>query len=112
MTVIPSSGTVNVSVSQWNTSGNYEKIWNESASNNSISTQHWIGSFPAGKLITISRDGDYYKNVQSNSTGYIEWTYTEGYGNHTFDATSPSKCFYGISGKGRATSTAISADGH
>lgn len=87
MTVIPSGGTVNVSVSQWNTSGNYEKTWSESASNNSIATQHWIGSFPAGKLITISRDGDYYATVQSNSTGYIEWTYTEGYGDHTFDAT-------------------------
>lgn len=92
MTVIPSSGTVNVSVSQWNTSGNYEKKWSESASINSIATQHWIGNFPAGKLITISRDGDYYKNVQSNSTGCIEWTYTEGYGNYTFNATlSPSQ---------------------
>lgn len=35
----------------------------------------------------MSRDGDYYATVQSNSTGYIEWTYTEGYSDHTFDAT-------------------------
>jgi hypothetical protein len=90
MTVIPSSGTVNVSVSQWNTSGNYEKTWSESTLNNSIATQHWIGSFPAGKLITISRDGDYYATVQSNSTGYIKWTYTEENGDHTFDATLSS----------------------
>lgn len=90
MTVIPSSGTVDVSVSKWNTSENYEKIWNESVSNNSITTQYKIGSFPAGELITISRDGDYYETVQSNSTGYIKWTYTEGYGDHTLDATLSS----------------------
>jgi len=90
MTVIPSNGTVNISVSEWNTSGNYEKIWSESVSNNSIGTQYNIGSFPAGKLITISRDGDYYTTVQSNSTGYIKWIYTEGYGDHTFDATLSS----------------------
>jgi len=90
MTTIPSSGTVNVSVSQWNTSGNYEKTWSESASDNSIKMQYSVGSFPAGKNITISRDGVYYATLRSNSTGSIEWTYTEGYGDHTFNATLSS----------------------
>jgi hypothetical protein len=58
----------------------------ESASNNLIATQYIIGSFSSNRLIAISRDRDYYATVRSNSTGYIKWTYTDGYGDHIFDA--------------------------
>lgn len=79
--VIPSSGTVNVTVIDWT-----NKVWKE-ASTAQPSTRHIFGGFSASTPIQITRDGTEYTVVQSNDTGYIDWTYSGGYSEHTFTAS-------------------------
>ena len=61
-------------------------VWNESSVTHSATTQHIIGDFPVSTPIQITRDGVNYALIDSNSTGYINWTYTGEYGEHEFEA--------------------------
>jgi len=84
--IISSSGNTTVTVTTWNTTGDYYKKWNESSSNASTTTQHIIGDFPANTNVQIKRDGINYAQLTSNTTGYINWTYSGGYSEHQFEA--------------------------
>ena len=81
--VIPVGGSVDVTVSSWTDSN---KTWVESSEIHTTKTQHIIGGFPADTPIQITRDNVNYTTVSSNSTGYINWKYNDGYGEHEFSA--------------------------
>jgi len=84
--IIPSSDSVNVTVSTWNTTGDYYKKWNESSSNASVTTQHIIGDFPINTVIQIKKNGVNWNTYTSNATGYITFTYADGYSDIQFEA--------------------------
>jgi hypothetical protein len=77
---------VDISITHWNTTGDYSKLWTESSESHDMHTTHVIGDFLPNRLITINRNNTYYATAQSNDTGYINWTYTGGYSNQTFEA--------------------------
>jgi PKD repeat protein len=81
ISIIPSSGKINVTVTQW---GEVERTWSESSDVSTITTQHIFGGFPANTPIQITRDNTNYAQVTSNNTGFIDWTYSGGYSDHIF----------------------------
>jgi len=90
LTIIPSLGLVNISVSTYITSGNYSKVITVNSTNAATTTQHIFsaGSFPANTYIDIQRDGVDYFTILSNSAGAATWTYSGGYSTaHTFTFT-------------------------
>lgn len=85
--VFPSSDSINVTVSTWNTTNGYYKKWNESSSNHSVTTQHTIGDFPVNTLIQVKKNGVNWNTYTSNGTGYITFNYTDGYSDIQFEAS-------------------------
>jgi len=79
--LIPTGGDVNFQVMLWAPN---KKIWNETSESPDISVTHILGDLPADTNIAIYRDGEYYETVTTNSTGYIEWTYSGGFSEHEF----------------------------
>lgn len=84
--ITPSEGNVSVNVTQWGAAGGYKKIWTESSETHDMTTQHIMGGFPAGATVIVNRDGIQYNSIESNATGFIEWDYTGGYSEHSFEA--------------------------
>lgn len=81
--LFPSSNFIDMVISSWNTT---YKLWNESSSNPSTVTNHTIGDFPANAQIVIKKNGAYWNTFTSNASGYINFTYSEGYSNIQFEA--------------------------
>lgn len=86
MTIFPSSDSINVTATKWNTTGDYHKTWIESSINSSVTTQHIIGDFPSNNLIQIKKNGVFFNNSFSNATGYATFNYSGGYSDIQFDA--------------------------
>lgn len=86
MVVRPSSDSVNVTVTSWGTSGDYRKIWTENSINSSATTFHNIGDFPANVPVFIKVDGVITGSTTSNGTGWITYTYSGAFSNHTFES--------------------------
>jgi hypothetical protein len=84
--MIPSSDSINVTVTTWKTTGNYYKKWNESSYNHSVTTRHTIGDFPANAIIQIKKNGRNWNIYTSNASGYVNFTYYEGYSSIQFEA--------------------------
>ncbi len=82
-----SEGTVTSVVKKWGTAGEYSKIWSAASTDHSTVTRFVIGDFPVNTPVQIKRDGVNYIVVTSNETGYIDWIYSGGYSEHTFEAT-------------------------
>jgi lysophospholipase L1-like esterase len=80
MSVIPASGSVNVTIKSWTGDS---KTWTESSTTQQ-SVTHTIGGFPTNTDIQIKCDDINYATVTSNETGYIEWVYDGGFSEHTF----------------------------
>lgn len=78
---------LNMSISQWNTSGDYAKTWTET-STTATSTVHTIGDLAANTYYTVNVDGVQYAATQSNGSGEILFTYTGGYSTHTFNVSA------------------------
>ncbi len=87
MYITPDTGNVLINVDIWSTTGEYKKLWTESSETHATITRHIIGGFPASAQIQVKRDGVNYALINSNDTGYIDWTYDGGYSEHTFEAT-------------------------
>lgn len=79
MTIIPSSGYVNVIILTWNKDGDYYKKQNESSTEPNGTTHHIVGDFPVDTNISVLKNGAFWNKYQSNATGYIDFTYSEGY---------------------------------
>ncbi|MBZ0176563.1 MAG: hypothetical protein K8F55_14900 [Candidatus Methanoperedens nitroreducens] len=91
ISLIPSSDSVNITVSIWNTTGDYRKVWNESSSNHSVTTQHTIGDFPIHTNVIVLKNGATYGNFPSNSTGAITFIYSDGYSEIQFYASESNQ---------------------
>jgi len=83
MTVTPSSDSVNVTVSNFTTS--YKK-WNLTSDNATLTVNHTIGSFTTNTQILIKKSGSSWNVYTSNSSGYIDFMYDEGFSDIIFEA--------------------------
>ncbi len=95
MEVTVPSGSLNVNVSDWNTSGTYYKAWTESSSSEGLTNViHTIGDLEVNKNYKLKVDGVLDSNIsgsacsegicKSDSQGEITFTYTGTYSEHTF----------------------------
>jgi uncharacterized protein (TIGR03790 family) len=95
MEVVPSAGSIDVEINNWNTNGDYSKEWTESSSSHSISSTHTIGDLAANRYYNVSVDNgksglsgcsDVGSNhvCQADVNGEINFTYSGGYSTHTF----------------------------
>lgn len=86
---------LNITISKWNTSGDYSKTWTES-SPAATSTVHTLGDLKANTYYAILVDGVQYVTVLTDGSGLATFTYTGGYSTHTFDVsedTTPPVAF-------------------
>ncbi len=84
MDVTPSSGYINVSIDNWNTSGTYYKKWTENGSSG-ITASHTIGDLKANTYYMVKVDGTTFDTYQSDSSGQITFTYDGDYSTKTFE---------------------------
>jgi len=78
---IPSSDSINVSVTTWNTTGDYYKKWNEGSINESVTTQYFIGDLLPSSNYYVKvywNNGTKFQDIYitSNSSGYIVYNLT------------------------------------
>jgi len=86
MTIVPSSNSINVTVTKWDTSSDFQKIWRESSLTHNVNTTHTLGDFPPNTFIQITKNGASWNTYTSNTTGYITFVYTDGYTDINFEA--------------------------
>ncbi len=96
--ITPSSDYLNITVISWNST---YKLWNESSPNPSVTAYHVIGDFPANAQIMIKKNGAYWNTFTSNASGYITFTYSEGYSEIQFEASAAAgnSCPSWVAGK-------------
>jgi len=93
-----SSVWMDLSISQWNTSGDYAKTWTESSDTiGTDSTVHTVGDLEANGQYVLKVDDVQGADITSsdctdgvctaNGSGEIAFTYTGGYSSHTFSIT-------------------------
>lgn len=88
---------MNIIINTWNTLGDYQKIWIETATIGSATTTHTIGDLEAGKYYNITVDSvladssnvsgsncNDYGACLSDNRGRIMFDYTGSYSSHTF----------------------------
>ena len=95
MVVTPSSGSVDVAINTWNTSGTYYKKWTETATG-TLSVAHTVGDLKTDTYYTVKVDGTRYNTYLSDDSGEISFTYTGAYSDHIFEVeedTAPSASF-------------------
>lgn len=94
MTIVPASGSVDTSITTWNTSGTYHKKWTETGDGSTGNTSHTIGDLKADTYYAIKIDGTIFNTYLSNGSGEISFTYDGGYSDKEFeveeDTTAPS----------------------
>ena len=87
----PSSGSIDVTVSSWDSS---TKIWTESTETHAATSDHTISSLTPNTNYYLAIDGAATSTYTSNSSGIVTFTYSGGYSSHTFnfftDTTSPT----------------------
>ncbi len=84
MTVTPSGGDVDISITNWETSGNYTREWTESSVTHSTTTDHVVGNLVANTSYDVLVDDVKQVSTTSDSSGYISFTYSGGYSAKTF----------------------------
>ncbi len=92
--IVPSTGSVEVTIDTWNTTGDYYKKWTEEGSSHNISTSHTIGDLRPDTIYVFRINGTSSGAYLSNSSGQITFTYDDGYSVKTFelieDTTPPA----------------------
>jgi hypothetical protein len=89
---------LDLTISAWNSSGDYHKSWTESSSTLGVkSVSHTVGDLQPNKSYQVKVDGVISNSIGgtncsngtclSNGAGEITFTYTGGYSSHTFDVT-------------------------
>lgn len=88
--VTPSTGSVDVSISTWNTTGDYSKQWTETSSDNPTVT-HTVGDLVAGESYQVayakSAGTTLLTKATANNSGQITFTYDKGFSTVTFYIT-------------------------
>jgi peptidoglycan hydrolase-like protein with peptidoglycan-binding domain len=85
MVIIPASGSIDTSITNWNTSGTYYKKWTETGDGSTGNTTHTIGDLKANTYYTVKVDTSIFNTYLSNASGEISFTYTGGYSSHNFE---------------------------
>ncbi len=90
MSVVPSSGSVDIAIGTWNTSGAGYRKWTESASASNVVTEHVVGDLSPGKSYTVwyTKDGGHrtrLETLQAEASGRISFTYDKGYSTVAFE---------------------------
>jgi hypothetical protein len=83
VSITPSSGSLNITILNFTPS---YKRWNESASSTGASTYHTIGNFTPSANFLFNKNSAYWQTLSSNSTGYINFTYSDGFSQVQFEA--------------------------
>lgn len=81
------TGAVSLNIKEWSEN---IKTWTLSSINQAETVTHTIGGLQENADIAIYRDGIYYDNTVSNSTGYITWVYDGGFSEHEFSIITGS----------------------
>ncbi len=77
LTVVPNSGTTEVSNVTWgDETNNYLHAWRETPSQKKLNTTYSISELPSNRLFEISVNGELYNRVATNTNGELEFTYT------------------------------------
>jgi len=77
---------LNVTVSDWQTSGTYAKTWTEESSI-ATTTVHTIGDLKSDTNYNVLVDGVQYAAITTNENGIASFDYDGGYSVHTFSIT-------------------------
>jgi len=90
MSVVPSSGSVDVAIATWSTSGDRYRKWTESASAANLVTEHVVGDLSPGKSYTVwyTRDGGHrtpLETLQADGSGRISFNYDGGSSTAVFE---------------------------
>jgi parallel beta-helix repeat protein len=85
MDITPSSGSIDVIIDTWNTSGTYYKKWTENGSSSGIIASHTIGDLKTNTYYTVKVGGTTFNTYHSNSSGQITFAYNGGYSTKTFE---------------------------
>ncbi len=83
--LVPSSGSVGVTIDTWNISGDYYKKWTEEGSIHNISTEHTVGNMKPDTKYTLKVDNSSLASYTSDSSGNIIFTYNGGYSTKIFE---------------------------
>lgn len=83
MSAIPSSGSLNITILGFNAS---YKEFNISSNVSGITVSFVIGNLSASSPIVFKKTNNYWNTFTSNSSGYINFTYSGGYSNIQFEA--------------------------
>lgn len=86
MDIVPTGGSVAVSIDTWNTSGSHYRKWTETAASG-VTTAHTIGDLVAGHYYNISVAGNYLGTYPANGSGQITFNYDGGYSAKIFELT-------------------------
>ena len=90
MSIVPSSGSVDVAVQTWNTSGAFDRQWTESSGTPGATTLHTIGDLTPGENYAVwyTKDGGsktYWQTLQADGAGRISFNYDKGYSTVLFE---------------------------
>ncbi len=85
MDIVPSYGSVEVSIDTWNTTGTYYRKWTEKGSDHDISTSHIVGDLRPSTNYIVKVGGILLNEYTSNSSGQITFTYDNGYSIKEFE---------------------------
>jgi len=84
LSVVPSSGSVDISIDTWRTADDYYKKWTATASG-ALSVEHTVGDLKPTTEYDVKVDGAVYNTYTSNSSGEITFTYAGAFSSHTFE---------------------------
>lgn len=86
ISITPNAGSVTVDIDTWNTSGDYAKQWTETGTG-VTSSVHTVGSLKAFTSYALNVNGSRYGTYESSGSGQINFTYSGGYSEKTFEIT-------------------------
>ena len=89
MDITPNTGSIDIDITTWNTSGDYSKEWVEIGTG-VASALHEIGDLGPNAYYTVTTDGGWTHTGQANMDGEMTFTYDGGYSEHTFNLASDS----------------------
>jgi len=80
-TILPSSDPIVINITKWNTTGDYEILFNESSKNDSTEVQYTLGDRQADRNYSVKiywNNGTLFKDlyINSNASGYLTFSTT------------------------------------
>ncbi|MFA5878035.1 MAG: right-handed parallel beta-helix repeat-containing protein [Candidatus Staskawiczbacteria bacterium] len=82
--ITPDTGTIDVTITTWNTSGTYAKEWIEEGTG-VTSASHVIGDLKANTYYTVKVNNSVFNTYLSDASGDVTFDYDGGYSTKTFN---------------------------